>query len=130
MVVDLRVRVSPLVVASDASESGMGVCRTSSLEADGRRALAAYEAGAPPPADGFGLIEVFAGIGGLRRAVEIVGVRPAFCVAVDIDPGARDVIIAAWPDAHLLADIRALTPEPLRGNRTVRCPHCSGRQQC
>ena len=40
MLFDLRLRTSPLVMASDASSTGFGVCRTSSLEPSGLLALA------------------------------------------------------------------------------------------
>ena len=45
MLFDLRLRTSPLVVASDASATGFGVCRTSSLEPKGLLALAALQEG-------------------------------------------------------------------------------------
>ena len=42
MLFDLRLGTSPLVVASDASSTGFGVCRTSSLEPSGLLALAVF----------------------------------------------------------------------------------------
>ena len=75
-VMDLRAHISPLVVASDASESGMGVCRTSSLTSSGLQAVMSRRAAQPRHRLEVGLIEVFAGIGGLRAAFEACGVHP------------------------------------------------------
>ena len=64
---DLRLRTSPLVVASDASATGLAVCRTSSLEPKGLLALAALQEGHNFRGEEIGLIEVGTTPGGVRR---------------------------------------------------------------
>ena len=68
MLFDLRLRTSPLVVASDASATGLGVCRTSSLEPKGLLALAALQEGHNFRGEEIGLIEVGTTPGGVRQA--------------------------------------------------------------
>ena len=58
MLFDLRLRTSPLVVASDASATRLGVCRTSSLEPKGLLTLAALQEGHNFRGEEIGLIEV------------------------------------------------------------------------
>ena len=110
LVFDLRARVSPLVVASDASEQGMGVCRTSSLTGEGLRALDARRSAGAGGGDKVGLIEMFNGVGAARRALELCGVRPAVYAAVHSDGGARAVIQAAWAEAVVLAEPGEMNP--------------------
>ena len=67
MLFDLRLRTSPLVVASDASATGLGVCRTSSLEPKGFLALAALPESHNLRGEEIGLIEVGTTPGGVRQ---------------------------------------------------------------
>lgn len=114
LVFDLRARVSPLVTASDASEDGLGLCRTSALTAAGLEALAERRPGAVTPADELGLLELFSGIGGLRRALEMLGVRPGVYAAVEKDEACQRVVRAAWPDVKGWLDVEAVGESELR----------------
>ena len=76
MLFDLRLRTSPLVVASDASATGLGVCRTSSLEPKGLLALAALQEGHNFRGEEIGLIEVGTTPGGVRQAFARLKVKP------------------------------------------------------
>ena len=86
MLFDLRLRTSPLVLASDASATGLGVCRTSSLEPKGLLALAAFQEGHNFRGEGIGLIEVGTTPGGVRQAFARLKVMPGAHAIV----GARD----------------------------------------
>ena len=97
---DLRAKVSPLVVATDASEWGLGVSRTSSLTAQGRVALQELQQATPICSGPVGLLELFAGVGGLRRAMEHCRVVPALHVAAEEEAAAQRVLQSAWPDVH------------------------------
>ena len=81
MCVDLRTRVSPLVVASDGSEKGMGVVRTSSITAAGRYALAEFQNAALPVEDRPGLILFAPNASITRQALANLSVQPAVYAA-------------------------------------------------
>ena len=76
MLFDLRLRTSPLVVASDASATGLGVCRTSSLEPKSLLALSALQEGHNFRGEEIGLIEVGTTPGGVRQAFARLKVKP------------------------------------------------------
>ena len=95
-VADLRAKVSPLVVASDASEWELGLSRTSSLTAQGQVALQELQQATPKSSGSVGLVE------GLRRAVEHCDVFVAIHIAVEQHAPAQRVLQAASPDVQLI----------------------------
>ena len=99
---DLRAKVSQLVVATDASEWGPGVSRTSSSTAQGRVALQELQQATSSCRGLVGLVELFAGVSGMRRAMEHCGVVPALHVSVEGEAAAQRVLQAAWPEVHLV----------------------------
>ncbi len=107
---DFRAAVSPLVSCSDASEQGGGVCVARALSDAGREAALRR---LRPLANLFrgrvGLWESFAGIGGARRGFELLGIHPAFYVAVEQNASACRVLAAQWPDVVILPDVTAIT---------------------
>ena len=103
-----RAKVSPLVVATDASEWGIGVSRTSLLAAQGRVALQEHQQATPSCSGLAGSVELFAGEGGLRRAMERCGV-PALHVAVEGEAAAQRVLQTGWPDVHLVDRVADLS---------------------
>ena len=60
------------------------------------------------------LVECFAGIGGARRAFELLGVEVAVHVAIESDDQAVRVLKAAWPDVIHYPDVRAFGLDELR----------------
>ena len=87
---DLRSKLNPTVYATDASLEGGGPCASTQLSVRGRakcHLLCAesdgLEGGA---ADSLLLIEAFGGIGGLRKALELIGVLPQGIIMIDSDP--------------------------------------------
>ena len=81
---DLRVAVDPLVTASDASLDGGAVCVGRRLTSAGRSAATSLlRQPSSVVAEGLLVISLFDGIGGARRALDVLGVRPALTVAVE-----------------------------------------------
>jgi hypothetical protein len=97
------------VSASDASETGGGVCVSQGLSDSGARAAHAYKRTRQSCApDSVGLVELCGGIGGARRALELLGVKPTFFISVEKDKGARRVTSRAWPDVVHFDDVTTL----------------------
>jgi hypothetical protein len=106
---DFKAPVSDLVTCSDASEQGAGVCVARSLSDGGREALVrALSPLANLLHGAVGLWESFAGIGGAREALFILGIQPVFYVAVEKSERAAKVLSAAWPGITLMTDVRAV----------------------
>eukprot|EP00435_Cladocopium_sp_Y103_P037986 s305_g10.t1 len=87
---DQRSKLSPTVYATDASLDGGGACASTQLSARGIAKCHllcmesdGVEGGA---ADSLLLIEAFGGIGGLRKALELIGVLPQGIILIDSDP--------------------------------------------
>jgi len=59
-------------------------------------------------------MESFGGIGGLRRALEILGVTPALYLHAEIDEGANRVVQSNYPDQVSLGDVTQITEVQLR----------------
>ena len=79
MCYDLRTPVSDLITASDASESGGGVCYSKTLTKVGALRLAReLSMQGTGTRDKVGLVELFAGIGGGRMAFDTLGLELAF----------------------------------------------------
>lgn len=72
---DLRAKISQKVSCSDASETGGGVCASTGTTSLGKRGLTGLSAPISSGHD-FLVIEWFAGIGGLSRSLERLGLFP------------------------------------------------------
>ena len=66
--------------------------------------------------DGLVLIAPFDGIGGARRALDLLKIEPALYLSVDTDQDCHMVVRRAWPDAVLLGAANDLNEELLRGH--------------
>ena len=106
MCVFLRSRVSPLVVASDASEKGMGLVRSSSITSEGQRARSEFQSAALPIDDRFGLIELAPNAGAVRQALVNLPVRFVVYVAARLS-GVRQASIEKRLARCLLASGRS-----------------------
>ncbi|CAK0801499.1 unnamed protein product, partial [Prorocentrum cordatum] len=106
MVIWLGSPLDPVPTASDASETGGGVCATRGLSPRGHAAalrdLALLDASA---ADAVGLIGVCDGVGGARQAFHLLGLAPAMHRSIESDPAARQAMKARWPDGQNLGDL-------------------------
>ena len=94
LVIDFRLEVSDLVSCSDASEQGGGVCVARSLSATGQEMLLRQL----QPLQNLGagqlvLVESYAGIGGARVALDILGIRPRLYVAIESADDKRSITV-------------------------------------
>ena len=112
---DLRNLVNPVVTASDASETGGGVCSSCSVtDLCLARLGGGVRAAAGSRADGLCLVETFGGIGGMRRSLEILGVVPALYLHSEIDEAANRVVQCNYPDQVSLGDVTKITEMQIR----------------
>jgi len=113
---DLRQRVSSVVTCSDASETGAGVCVSRSLTDVGLARLhSGMRAAGGNRANGLCAVETFAGIGGMRRGLEILGVVPGLYLHAEVDEGANRVVQSNYPDQVALGDVTKISEVQLRG---------------
>ena len=107
--IHLDTRVTGLATASDASESGGGVTASRGLSAEGRMRLWEGEQRIyRPVAEELLFIELFAGIGGGRRALQLLGVTPGSHLIVENDADAARVLQENFPEARHWPDVRTL----------------------
>ncbi|CAK0792825.1 unnamed protein product, partial [Prorocentrum cordatum] len=96
---DLRVPISGLVTVSDASMQRGAVCRAVRLRPGGvAAARAASRRLVTDFRDEVVLLSLFDGIGGARRALDLLGLTPALFVSAEIDTEAKRVTKYACPD--------------------------------
>ena len=112
---DLRTATDPLVTCSDASEEGGGVCYARRITMQGfARVGLAKRATRGGRTSKLGLLELFSGISGGRRALELLGITPAIHLHAEIDPAARRVCSNMYPDAIALGDVAAISQESFK----------------
>ena len=111
---DLRAKTSAMVIATDASEKGFGVCRSMSLAPSGLAEESVRSSLTMGKCDRMGLIEVFAGIGGFARALEHLGVMPSVHAAIELDASCRGLLKTAWPDVMLYVDVEQVYEDQIR----------------
>ena len=107
---NLRTPIDSVVTASDASESGAGVVISVCLSPVGLQMVASFEReGIALASEHLGLVSLFDGIGGARRALEILGAAPACTYCSEIDPACVRVVDSAWPGIRHLGDVRKVS---------------------
>ncbi|CAK0838916.1 unnamed protein product [Prorocentrum cordatum] len=113
-VADLPLEVDPLVTASDASEAAGAVVYGYALS-DRGRALAERRQRPANAAceEETALVTVFDGIGGGRRAFEILGLVPAVHLSFEVDPTAVRVARRSYPSTQHLGDVTEADPVAL-----------------
>eukprot|EP00435_Cladocopium_sp_Y103_P035125 s1263_g9.t1 len=110
---DLRMKVSGQVYATDASLEGGGACVSTGLSPWGLSRLQ----GLSHEADGLEgqatrkmvVIEMFAGMGGLKQALDLLGVEPMGVVAVDSSPECMRVYRQHCRHCIWIKDILSIT---------------------
>eukprot|EP00438_Fugacium_kawagutii_P032030 Skav203167 [mRNA] locus=scaffold371:249779:253293:+ [translate_table: standard] len=118
---DLRAQLNEVVTASDASESGGGMVYGSKLTKQGLRdSLAVEEALEEQPTESVEddpqkivVIDCFAGILGLSRALELAGVKVHHLIVVESDPPCRHLHKVRWPGCDLWSDVSKVTRKDL-----------------
>ena len=106
MMVDLRVPVSGLVTASDASLGGGAIAASTGISLWGLSTLAEK----PPRYNGnelvdFGLITINDSLGTSRRALEILHVAVDLSVTLGLSDDEKRVVQYAWPDTVFLPEV-------------------------
>ena len=97
-----------------ASDWGGAVTASKCLASSGRRRLSLAEKRRQVgPADGLAVFDWFAGIGGLRRAFELLGVQPGSYYVSEVDEGALRTLRHNYPELHELGDITKITHEKI-----------------
>jgi len=119
---DLRAKLHEVVTASDASESGGGMVYGSKLTTEGLKELQALEDGMDEPiAEKVSLdekqvilvLDFFAGIGGLSRALQLAQVEVQRLVVIEQDVKCRRLNAGRWPGCDLVVDIKKLKRKEL-----------------
>ena len=112
---DLRSQMSSLVTCSDASESGGAVASSSCLTKSGLDLCNRLSCSELDPLEGSILvISVFNGIGGCFRAYDLIGLRPAGLVSIEIDKAAQRVVKLTWPHALEVSDVNLVDLDMIR----------------
>ncbi|CAK0811641.1 unnamed protein product, partial [Prorocentrum cordatum] len=115
-VADMRLDVDHLVTASDASEAAGAVVHSAGLTERGRVVAGRRQRPANAACEEeTALITVFDGIGGGRRAFEILGLVPAVQLSFEVDPQAVRVARRAYPGTQHLGDVTSADPAALAG---------------
>eukprot|EP00438_Fugacium_kawagutii_P004694 Skav217774 [mRNA] locus=scaffold1782:124:5579:+ [translate_table: standard] len=122
---NLKAGIDPVVTASDACETGGAACYASRLTRLGEEELLKMMEEPPdykqlPSLDfrdggeGVVVIDLFAGIGGLERSLELAGVKPVFSVAVEKDKDCRRCLRRTNPGMELWGDITTVTKQKVK----------------
>ena len=61
------------------------------------------------------LVSAFDGIGGARRALELLGIRPSVYISIEKDPRCKEVVERAWPEEISLGSLEDSDPRELGG---------------
>eukprot|EP00435_Cladocopium_sp_Y103_P035992 s493_g9.t1 len=117
-VTNLRAKVSDLVTASDASESGGGIVYGGKLTSQGIKEVylveeeeddIAMQPGSLDEKQVTLVFDCFAGIGGLSRALQLARIKVDRLVVIAQDPGCRRLNTVRWPGCDVWSDITKVT---------------------
>ena len=134
---NLKARVDPIVTASDACESGGGICYASRLSRLGEEEAKALLEGKEPKQEEMVdktkmghherivVVDLFSGIGGLTVALEKAGVEWHTLVAVEKDKDCRRLLRRKYPGIELFSDVRSFDEKALR-KILSKCPGVTG----
>ena len=126
---DLRASLNGVVTASDACETGGGACYANELSMKGIADMLAVEEcltevdklpATLDKAEKVVVIDFFAGIGGLSRALELARIKVSHLVVVEADANCRRLHRRRWPGCELIEDIKKVTKERLEKAKEVR----------
>ena len=120
---DLRLSYDDSVTVSDASETGGAAAVSKGLTFSGLSLVGAIEDERHRPIDiPVLVISAFNGIGGAFRIYDLLGLRPAGRISIDISKEANRVCRSTWPDILELHDIMTIDEKEVR-----RWANCYGR---
>ena len=134
---NLKAKIDPIVTASDACESGGGICYASRLSRLGAEETEALLRGKEPEEEKMVdptrtghkeliiVVDLFSGIGGLTVALEKAGVEWHTLVAVEKDKDCRRLLRRKYPGVELYSDVKAFDEAALR-KVLSKCPGVTG----
>ena len=103
---DLLTVFNPVVTCSDASERGGAVAIGTGLSAAGAELSSRISNPSFEPIEAELLIvSCFNGLGGCFRAYDLVGLRSAALISIEIDSAAKRVVRTTWPHVMEIHDI-------------------------
>ena len=116
MYVDMRLQVSHLAVCTDASEKrGGGLCYSTGLSSCGGIQACALACDHDwVDSRQLGILDLNAGIGSSRQALDLLKVQPRAHVVAEHNRHARAVLSARWPDAMLLDSPSKLSGDQIK----------------
>ena len=117
-VTDLRRSVSGVPAATDASYGGGGACIGTRLTASGmRRSRRLRSPVEQVSGTELGIFSLFDGIGGARRACELLDMPVGMFVSVEIEPRRQRVCKSHWPHVIHYSDVTKITAKEIRSLR-------------
>ena len=123
---NMKAQIDPMVTASDASETGGGMCYASRLsragEEEAKRLLEGVKLEEKPKKDPARLdpnekvlvIDLFAGIGGFTAALQRAGISWDHLLIVESDKNCRRLLRRTYPGAEFLNDVKLLDKKMLK----------------
>lgn len=120
---DQKLEISGTCYATDASEDGGGACASIGLSARGkakcRLACCESQDQEGGAADPIVLIEAFGGIGGLRKAIELLGIMPQGIIFIDSDPLCQKLAKKHCAFVQVVDDIKKVDKNMILGWRRL-----------
>ena len=111
---DLRARLLTKVTCSDASPTGGGLCISTGLTPLGQLGCFVRSLGVAEEEVSYLSIEWFAGIGGMSRALERLGLRTFQCAVCECDENCLSILRGYLPGVEVWKDIRDVGEEQIR----------------
>lgn len=111
---NLRAKLLSKVTCSDASPTGGGLCISTGLSPLGQ--LGCFIRNLEPEADdvNFISIEWFAGIGGMSRALERLGLRTFQCAVCECDENCLSILRGYLPGVEVWKDVKEVGEDQIR----------------
>ena len=110
MMVVLSVPCSGIVTCSDASLTGGAVCSSRGVTPAGMKAVTRWLGrGITPGDEKAGLLAIFDGIGGARRALELIGCGVAIYMSSKVDPPEMRMVHYARPTRFDMGPVQTIT---------------------
>ena len=136
---NLKSKIDPMVTASDACETGGGLCYAPRLTREGEEEAKRMMEGEEPtekkkeavkptelqPNEAVLVVDLFAGIGGLTTSLEKAGIKWKALVIVEKDKDCRRLLRRKYPEAYFFSDVRRFDEKALR-SIAKKVPNLSG----
>lgn len=134
--IDLRAPLNLTVTASDASETGGGICASSTLTQWGEKYIAELQGQSTNIQEGLLVVSCFDGIGTVHYVLSLLGIRVSASVSIESCPKAARVVRSFLPSVlHFddvnnfsLEDVKKLARDFPRTEHILLCggPPCQG----